>query len=167
MKIDLPKEYPCVLLLSLCLFGMQDFVWHKMMKRQSEIFARRSFMSDFKDEHTIAFDTEFGKSTEGPDHPSTQPPQPNQGPLDDLPSNFGLPQEGNYGWYSKGLSYREWHRLECASLAYKQLQSEVPTVVFSLLIGSSVYPQIGFLGISYFIGAAIKSYLLFADNGIK
>ena len=61
MNIEIPKE--CVIPLILGLFGMQEYVKYKMMKRQSEIYARRSFMSDFQDEHTIAFDTQFGTST--------------------------------------------------------------------------------------------------------
>ena len=64
MNIELPKAYPVALLLALGLFTTQPIAKYFMMQRQAKIMARKSFMSDFQDDHVIAFDNEFGKSAD-------------------------------------------------------------------------------------------------------
>ena len=90
--------------------------------------ARKSFMSDFQDDHVIAFDNNFGQSmttSNTKSSGSTAAPA-----IETLPTFHGLPQEGTYGWYSTRLGYKEWHYIACARKAYEEVQGETPSVIF-------------------------------------
>ena len=85
-----------------------------MFDRQARVMGKRSFMTEFQNEHDIAFNDYT----------------PNRLKIEPLCFDSGLPQEGNYGWYSKQLSYKEWYAIACARKAYDEISEDNPRMIF-------------------------------------
>ena len=149
VALNLPREYPIILLVASGMFYIQQRAQHYMMKRQRSVMGRSpSFMAVYRKSHEIAF---------GPD-------------FYDLQHDGGLPEQGHgYGWYTANrLSYGEWYRQSCARLAYDEVQEATPLRVFQLLVGGLQFPLVAIgSGVLYILAATRRVKNLYLDNGVQ
>ena len=126
MNIQLPQEFPVVLLVTSGLFYAQRRARQKLLEKQAKIMGKESFMSDFQQQHNIAFDGLGPKKNE----------------MNPIYKDGGQPLQGQYGWYSTRLSYKEWYSIACARKAYDEITEESTRVTFQLLTGSLMHPML-------------------------
>ena len=149
VPLNLPEQYPFVLLIASGLYFVQMKTAESLLQKQAEVMGRKTYMEPFEYQHNLAF------GPKSADH--------------GLHTDGGAPEDGTgLGWYSQNrLSYREWHRLACVRQSLNEQVNNNPRVIFNLLVGGISLPwlSIGF-GSLYLLARNRRAACLKQDNGV-
>ena len=152
--LQVPEEFPFVLLVASGMWYIQTKAKTYMMKRQAEVMGRENYMKYFDKSHQIAWNYDHTLNTTY---------------KQELHLHGGLPEQGHAaGWYSKNLSYKEWYGIACARLAYDELVERNPKTLYQLFVGSLNFPWLTIgAGVFYLYSSYKRVRELYRPDGIS